>query len=298
MWAAIKDALIDSSITLAVILVINFIISFVEERLARSFAKNKKESPLIGAAVGLIPQCGFPIIAADLYKNRHITMGTLVAVFIACSDEALPIMLSNVNTILPTIPLIIIKFVLGFLVGYLVDVIFTKKKLEINSAEKIETETNITIVGCCNHEIEGEEKGEKHPWIHDHIIHPLIHSLKLFAYILVINIAFSLLIYYVGENTIADFLNTNVWLTPLFATLVGMIPNCASSVIIVEMYISGSLYFGAALAGLIINAGLGMLFLFKNVKDWKNNLTILGIIFALSLIAGYITIAVQMSFNI
>ena len=97
MLDVILDALKDSAITLAVIFVLNFVISFVEEKLSNAFMKNTKVSPLIGAAVGLVPQCGFPIVAADMYQKRHITMGTLLAIFIACSDEALPIMLSDLN---------------------------------------------------------------------------------------------------------------------------------------------------------------------------------------------------------
>lgn len=301
-WEVILDALKDSAITFAVIFVLNFLISLVEDKLAHVFIKNQKVSPLIGAAVGLVPQCGFPVVASDMYQKKHITMGTLIAVFIACSDEALPIMLSNINTIKSTIPLIIIKFVLGFVVGYLVDLIYTKNTKEVK--EEV-TKRNIkdeqdSHIGCCHHEIEGEEKHNhnKKSWVHNHLLHPLLHSLKLFAYILGINLVFGFIIFFVGEDTISNFLHANVWLTPLFSTLVGMIPNCASSVIITQMYIDQSIYFGAALAGLIINAGLGTLVLFKNVKNWKNNLIIISILLFVALCAGYITIAIQINFNI
>lgn len=299
MLDVILDALKDSLITLAVIFVLNFVISFIEEKLSNAFMKNTKVSPLIGAAVGLVPQCGFPIVAADMYQKRHITMGTLLAIFIACSDEALPIMLSDINKAWSVIPLIIIKFILGFIVGFLVDAIYTNGKNEVKAKlEERETKCDTDVecnshVGCCDHKIEGEH-GE-HSWIHEHLIHPLLHSLKLFAYILIINLIFGFIIYFVGEDAISNFLHANVWLTPIFSTLVGLIPNCASSVIITEMYIEGSIYFGAALAGLIVNAGLGMLFLFKNYKNWKNNLIILGILVAVSLIVGYAAIAIQLN---
>ncbi len=301
-WEVILDALIDSLITFAVIFALNFLISFVEDKLARVFVKNQKVSPLIGSAVGLIPQCGLPVVASDMYQKRHITMGTLIAVFIACSDEALPIMLADVNAIKSALPLLLIKFVLGFVVGYIVDLIFTKNVKEVKEAltkRDLEKEEEVHI-GCCHHEIESEKDhhSDKKNWAKSHLLHPLIHSLKLFAYIFIINLIFGFIIFFVGEDAISNFLHSNVWLTPLFATFVGMIPNCASSVIITQMYIDGSILFGAALAGLVINAGIGMLVLFKNFKNYKNNLIILGILFIVSIIAGYLTIALQLNFNL
>ena len=137
------DALLDSLKVLAVAFVIYFLLSFIETNVSKVLEKNKKVSPLIGSALGLIPQCGMSVVSSDLYLKHHITMGTLVAVFIACSDEALPIMLSNPNKIIMVLPLILIKFVLGFVTGFIVDLFATKKDDETKRVEVLGRLTEI-----------------------------------------------------------------------------------------------------------------------------------------------------------
>ena len=119
MWHSIEHALIDTAKVFIVVLLIYFGLSFIEGKIAKKFQKSSKYSPIIGAAIGLIPQCGFSIVATDLYKKKHISVGTLLAVFIACSDEALPILLSSSDKILSVIPLFAAKFVLAISFGYL-----------------------------------------------------------------------------------------------------------------------------------------------------------------------------------
>jgi len=277
------DALLDSLKVLAVAFVIYFILSFIETNVSKVLEKNKKVSPLIGSALGLIPQCGMSVVSSDLYLKHHITMGTLVAVFIACSDEALPIMLSNPNKIIMVLPLILIKFVLGFVTGFIVDLFATKKDDETEKhLETCEGETDIHV-GCCNHEIDDQKESK---W-HKHLVHPLIHSLKIFAYVFVINMIFGMLIYYVGKDNIASFINQNKYWSPLFTCLVGLIPNCASSVIITNMYLLDEISFGATLSGLIVNAGLGIMVLLKNKNAIKDTLIIIGILLFVGLLAGY-----------
>lgn len=118
-------------------------------------------------------------------------------------------------------------------------------------------------------------------------MHPLIHSLKIFAYVFVINMIFGMLIYYVGEDNIASFINQNKYWSPLFTCLVGLIPNCASSVIITNMYLLDEISFGATLSGLIVNAGLGIMVLLKNKNAIKDTLIIIGILLFVGLLAGY-----------
>ena len=131
MLEVFLDALIDSLKVLAVIFVFNFIFTFFEKRIAKKINNKSKLNPLLGALFGLVPECGFSVVASDLYLKNHITMGTLVAVFIACSDEALPIFLSNPSKIIMILPLLAIKFVVGFIIGFLVDVFLTKDKKAI-----------------------------------------------------------------------------------------------------------------------------------------------------------------------
>jgi len=289
MWEILKDALLDaikdSAITFAVIFVVYIIISFVETKLSALLEKRNKFSPLIGAAVGSIPQCGLVVVATDMYNKHHITMGTLIAVFIACSDEAVPIILSNFDKALYALPLLAIKLVYGFIIGFVVDVIFSKAKEHVHEhVHECDKENDEIHLGCCGHTIERKDENDA---IHAHVLHPLIHSAKILIYIFSVNFILNVIIGYIGEDTLANFIQSSKYLSPLFATFVGLIPNCASSVVLTELYLFNGLSFGACLAGLCINAGLGIMFLFKKKDHLKENLIILGILFASSLLIGY-----------
>lgn len=133
MGEVILDALLDSGKILLVVFLFNVLLSFIEEKMSHVISHNNKWSPLIGASFGLIPQCGFSVVASDMYLKRHISMGTLLAVFIACSDEALPILLANPSKAIMVLPLLLTKFVLAFIVGFLVDVIMIRRKKKLKN---------------------------------------------------------------------------------------------------------------------------------------------------------------------
>lgn len=286
MKEAIFDALKDTLITFLVIFILYVLISFIEAKLTNKFKKATKYSPIIGASIGLIPQCGFSIVASDLYLKNYISMGTLIAIFISCSDEALPILLSSPNSMIMCIPLLLTKFVVASVFGYLIDFIFKKPKLVINTNNE-EIENNDSC--CFHHHNHSQSK------IKEHLVHPLIHSLKISLYVLIVNIAFALLIYYIKEDNIKAFINNNIYLTPLLSSIVGLIPTCASSIIITELFVSKALSFGATISGLICNAGLGLIYLFKKKENFKNNLLIVSLLFAISLIVGYIILFIEIN---
>lgn len=278
------DSLLDSLKVVIIVLLFNILLSFFEAVLAEKLQKNKKVSPLLGAAFGLIPQCGFSIIASDMYLKQHITMGTLLAVFIACSDEALPILLSNPNKLSAVLPLIVIKFILGFLVGFSVDLLMSKAKHAVDEHHNHCSHVKEIHVGCCHHDIDNEKESK----ISHHLIHPLFHSLKIFGYIFIINFLFGTIIFLVGEDSIVSLLQKSRWFSPLIATMIGLIPNCASSVIITNLFLLDGISFGACLSGLIVNAGLGMIYLLKSKHNQKNTAIIFAILVSTALIAGYI----------
>ena len=216
-------------------------------------------------------------------------MGTIIALFLACSDEAIPILLSHPSdkTIVSVGLIILIKFVVGFITGYLVDFFLTRNKHEVHEHlehchKSFEEEVHI---GCCSHPIEGVSEESK---IYKHLLHPLVHSLKIFAYVLTINFIFSLIIHYVGQENLEVFLQSNKYFAPIFASLIGVIPNCAASVVITNVYLLDYLSLGACVSGLCMNAGLGLLFLFKRKHNLKDSFTILGIMFGVSIFVGYI----------
>lgn len=280
----ILHALLDSLKILAFIFVFNVILSFLEVCFTNKLAKSNKINPLTGSLIGLIPQCGVSVISADLYVKEHLSLGTIVAVFIACSDEAVPIILSNPDKAFSVFPLLLIKFIIGFVIGYLIDIVYRKSVSEVHN-HKHDCHHEVEVkVGCCHHEINNLEESK----LHRHLIHPIFHSLKLFVYIFLINFIFGTIIYLIGEETFVNILQNNKYFTPIYATLIGLIPNCASSVIITDLYIMGQLSFGTTLAGLITNAGLGMVVLLKNKKMIKKAMVIMSILVLTSIVSGYV----------
>lgn len=272
------DALYDSLKVLGVSFLIYFLLSFFEDKLARLLEKKKGYGPVFGSLTGAIPQCGISVVASDLYSGGSITMGTLIAVYLSTSDEALPIILGNFSGLwYMGFALLAIKMVWGAFTGTLVDLVHhpslsAEPSRPVSSCHK----------GCCGHEVEGEG-----PW-HEHLLHPLVHSLKIFVYAFIINFLFNYLIFSIGgEDVLASFLAANRYLSPLYAVAVGLIPNCASSVVLSEVYLLKGIPFGALLSGLAVNAGLGPLYLLKNKSRWKDNLLIMAILIVSALILGY-----------
>ena len=279
------DTLLDSLKVFAVAFVLYIILSFFENKIAHLLERRKRMAPFFGSLAGAIPQCGISVVGADLYSKGHLTIGTLFAIFIACSDEGLPILFGNWEGKWYVGFLVVgIKIVFAAIVGFFVDLLAYRDRDNVDKhMEHCEGETEVHI-GCCHHPIE-EEKGEN-PY-HEHLVHPLVHSLKIFLYSYAISFLFGLLILGVGEENISSFLSQNYYLSPLFSALIGLIPNCAASVIISNLYLDGFLPFGALLAGLSASAGLGPLYLFKDKKHLGKAFMILGLSFIFALILGY-----------
>ena len=275
------DALKDSVLVFAFVFLFHVILSFIETPVSNFLVKRKKTAPIFGALFGLIPQCGTSVVTAELYIKKLITFGTLIAVFLACSDEALLMLLGAWNEkTLAIFPLIGLKLAAGILFGFLIDLVIARH-------QKLEEVDHIDEKHECH-----EHHHENTP-IHAHLVHPLIHALKIFIYVFIINLALNLLIAWVGEENFANFMISNRYLAPLFTSIIGLIPNCASSVLITELYLSGTLSFGALFAGLLVNSGLGVMILVKEYKNIKKTLLILGVCFAIAVALGYLTCLVS-----
>ncbi|MDE7264382.1 MAG: arsenic efflux protein [Anaeroplasmataceae bacterium] len=272
------DALIDSLKVFGIAFVLYFLFSFVHERVTASFQKHKGVSPLLGASCGLIPECGISVVGADMYHKKQISMGTILAIFFACSDEALFILCSDYKKIAYMIPLLAIKWICGMGIGYLVDAIF-KRRETIESA--------LLKVDCCEHHHNQEG------FLLKHLLHPFLHCLKIFMYVLIVNLFFGILVHWIGEEQIISFLSSNEALAPLFAGLIGLIPNCAASVLMSELFLLNGLSFGALVTGLSVNAGVGLIYLLKFKETRKNALWMLLILFLYSLCIGYILFAIM-----
>lgn len=276
----VLDALKDSVLVFAFVFLFHVILSFIETPVSNFLVKRKKAAPIFGSLFGLIPQCGTSVVAAELYIKRYITLGTIISVFLSCSDEALIVLIAHWNErSLAIFPLIGLKLVTGIIIGMLIDLIMRHQK--IDEVDQIEEEKE-----CHTHHHENTPA-------HAHLIHPLIHSIKIFIYILIINITLGTLIGFITEERFADFMLTNRYLTPLFSAIIGLIPNCASSLLITELYVTGSISFGALFAGLLVNSGLGMMVLIKNKKNIKSALFIILFCFIIAIAFGYLTCLVN-----
>lgn len=327
VWGAVKESLIMFPFLFGAYVLVELIEFLTSKKLNGNVLKSRV-APLVGAGVGLLPQCGFGVVASDLYSKRKITMGTLLAIFFATSDEAVPLLIISPEKAIYLLPLLAIKFVFGFSLGFIVDAIVNRKRAPVvhgdchaadaprnHNENKDEpplsqgdnpppsgrseqgdchaacASRNDSVheeghhVGCCGHHIEEEEN---EPWAKRYLLHPALHSLKVFAFVLIVNLVLGGLIALIGENELMAFLNSARYVTPVLAVLVGLIPNCAASEVLTLLFISGGLSFGACVAGLCANAGIAMVVLFKQNKNMKENLTIFGVLSGVSLVVGYL----------
>ena len=275
MWESILEALLDSLKVLPILFAVYILIEFLEHKQKAKFEnfviKSKKAGPIYGAGLGILPQCAFSAIMSDLFSKKTITLGTLFAVFIATSDEAIPLMLSYPEKYLSLIFVIAVKFILAIAIGYFVDLIVRKQ-------QKVEIEI---------HDHEHDEKcTHEHCCADNMFIAALKHTAEIFAYILIANILINIIVYFVGEEAIVNFLNVGGILQPIIAALIGLIPNCVSSVILVELYMEGALTISSLLGGLCASAGVGIVVLFRKNKSWKQNLLIILSLFLIGAVVG------------
>lgn len=258
----ILDAWHDTWLMLPLLYAAYLIIEYFERKDSKDdklFFGLQKYGPLVGALIGLIPQCGFSILAAMLFVQGNITLGTLAAVFIATSDEAIPILLAEPSLFSSLLILLACKFCIGIAGGFLIDrIVFPHQKIfrfedmpeEEDEEQYEEDEQAASSCPCCY---------PQYPmWIS-----ALLRTVKIFIFVFLTTIAFNMLIGWIGEQTLSKFLLTGTVFQPLLAALFGFIPNCAATVILCQLFALGQLSFGSLLAGLITNAGLGFLVLFQ-----------------------------------
>ena len=272
MKDCIMDGLIDTLKLLPYLFVTFIILEFIEHKLSKKnqkvLSENKKYGPFLGGILGALPQCGFSSMAANLFSARVITMGTLIAVFLSTSDEMLPIMISEKVDILLLVRIIGFKLLIGIIIGLIVDLIYKKN-------------TKTDIESICEH--------DHCDCDHDGILlSSLKHTLKIGLFILIANLVINLIIFKVGEDNVSNLLLHNNILTYFISSLIGLIPNCAGSVIITELYLNSFITIGTMLAGLLTGSGLGILLLFRTNKNIKENITILSIIYFVGVIIGIV----------
>lgn len=273
----IIETLTDTLKSVPILYLVYLFIEYIEKKLdARKLLKYKDNlmGPPIGALVGCIPQCGFSAASATLYHSDVIGAGTLIAVFLATSDEAIPIMLSRSADLGLMLLLIGCKIVISVVFGYLF--MFTIFRHE---RRKVQTDP-IDLMDCDEHCHEHHKRSI--------LLDALIHALKTAVYIGVTLLIINGIIFLIGEQRLETILLADSPLQPLCTALIGLIPGCATSVLLVELLLNGSISFGAAVAGLSTGAGFGFLILFREKKSWKKNLLILACTYVAGAVSGLI----------
>lgn len=282
MFDLFLDSLLDGLKDGAWSLPILFVAYLLMELLERSQKLNEeilhgyshKAGPLLGGLLGVVPQCGISGAAATLFSTGSVTVGTMLAVFFATSDEMLPIMLSSVadgDIRLSSILLIVLgKAALGVALGYLADLLLTKY---------IRGQKNIH--GFCEREhcACDEEEGNV-------FVSALKHTLKIAVMLIAVNVILNFVLSVIGVERLSGSVLNRPVIGEILLALVGLIPNCSVSVVITESYLSGLIGLGGLFAGLLSNAGIGLLVLFRTNKNLKENLVITSTLYGLSVAAG------------
>ena len=275
MLEILHHTIIDSIKLLPFLFVTYLIMEYIEHKTSKkakeTIKKSGKYGPLFGSILGIFPQCGFSVSATNLYSARVITLGTLISVYLVTSDEMIPIFISEAVPLDVMLKILGIKLIIGIIAGFAIDLVY--RKYHKNQEEE-------KIVELC-------EKDHCH--CEEGIIKSSIkHSLNIFIYILIITFIINLIVHFIGEDVIASFIYNKPIIGPILAGLIGLIPNCASSVVLTKMYLENVITVSTLISGLLVGAGLGLAVLFKTNKGFKENIKIVLLLYCIGVASGII----------
>lgn len=271
MLDVILETILDSLKILPFLFIAFLIIELIEHKFSKkslkAIEKSGKFGPLIGGALGCFPQCGFSVLATNLYVTRIISLGTLISIYLSTSDEMLPILISNKTDIKIILSILGTKLLIGVISGFIIDLILRKK-------EKIQV-----------HELCEEEHCHCEKSI---LKSSIIHTIHTIFFIMIASFILNTIMHFGGEEFLSNLFNKNSILSPFIASLIGLIPNCAASVVITELYLNNLLSFSSTIAGLLTGSGVALLVLFKTNKNLKENFKILLLIYLIGSLSGLI----------
>ena len=229
--------------------------------------KAGKTGPIFGSILGSFPQCGFSVAATNLYASRIITMGTLIAIYLSTSDEMLPILISSSASIKLILSIILTKIIIGMVCGIIIDLIFRKKE-------------NEKIHEICEHDHCDCE--------HSILKSSIKHTLNITLFIFIMSLLLNALIYFIGEENISKLFLKGSIFCPFISSVIGLIPNCGSSILLTELYLKNAIDFASLISGLLVNSGIAIIILFKSNKNMKENINILILTYLISVVSGII----------
>ena len=286
MLEIIEDTLIDALKLLPFLFITYLIMEYIEHKMGHktksAIKKSGKWGPIIGSILGVFPQCGFSVSATNLYAGRVITLGTLIAVYLSTSDEMLPIFISEAVSPVIILKILGIKLIIGMIAGGITDlfvnlIIKNKNKKIVQQNEEDSEEDEIGHM-CEEEHCHCNESGILKSAIH--------HTLSILVFIVLITFIINTVVYFVGEETIAGWILNKPVIGPVIASLIGLIPNCAASVIITNMYLENVISLGSMISGLLTGAGVGLAVLFKTNNRIKENMSIIILLYAIGVISG------------
>lgn len=271
----ILHSLLDTAKLLPFLFLTYLLMEFLEHKsgdaAGRLLRRSGKIGPLLGGALGVVPQCGFSAAASGLYAGRLITVGTLLAVYLSTSDEMLPILLSSGASLPFILGVLGCKLAIGVLVGFAVDFVFRLVRRKRQTDEPC-------IEAICERE---------HCKCGEHfVLSALKHTLRIAVFLLIVTFLLEAAVHLIGEERIASLVLNRPVLGNLLAAVVGLIPNCASSVVLTELYLSGVISIGSMLSGLLVNAGVGLLVLFRTNRPVSDSVRVLAILWCTGMVSG------------
>lgn len=274
----IMDTVIDGVKLIPFLWVAFLLIELVEHKLSKKnkkiIAESGKYGPVIGGILGAFPQCGFSVMATNLYVTRIITLGTLIAVYLSTSDEMIPILLSQNVAFSEILKIVLLKVVIGIFCGFVIDWVIRKqekKKHKITKKEQYE---------ICEHDHCHCESGI--------LFSSIKHTANTLVYILLTSFLVNLAFTYLGEDALSQLFLKDSVLGSFITSLIGLIPNCGASIMITELYLSGAISFGSLIGGLLTGSGVGILVLFRANRNVKENLAILALVYGIGAFFGLI----------
>ncbi len=270
MSEILLDTILDVLKLIPFLFIAFLVIEIIEHKISSKskdvISSSGKFGPILGSILGAIPQCGFSVVATNLYITRIVSLGTLISIYLSTSDEMLPILISNNMPITEILKILGIKVAIGMFFGFIIDLLYRQKeKKDFHICESDDCDCEESLLKSS-----------------------IVHTLKTVTFIFLVSLLLNIGFTYIGEETIEKAFMSSSIFAPIISCLIGLIPNCASSVIITEIHLNHVISLGTAIGGLLTNSGLSLLVLFKNNKNIKENLMIMTLIYVIGVISGII----------
>ncbi len=290
---ALEHAVLDSLKMIPFLIIAFFILEYIESKIEEKSSsviqKAEKTGPLAGALLGLVPQCGFSVIGSNFYAKRIITLGTLMAIYLSTSDEALLVLLANPQKITDLLLILALKFGIAVFVGYVIDLVLRNRNVNKEECHHCHHSDD----SCENEELIGEEHCCNHTDWKAIIKCTVKRTVSVWLFLFATTFVLGYLIELIGEAKLQQFMLTDSIFQPFLTALIGLIPNCAPSVILAQLYIDSAISLGSVISGLCAAAGAGIIVLFHVNRGLKSNIAILALLYIIGSGAGVIIQLVQ-----